>query len=290
MNCKLCSSNEIVLKYTIHRNDSSFLIYECLNCCFQFQNIPEKEAYRFYDEGYYTGQSSYNYLDERQIEEASRIVWNKRLRKLKKWERSDNSKNFLDIGCSFGGLMQSAKENGYAPYGIEVSQYSGEYAKNRHGGDRVFVGNCETISLPRNFFSIVTVIEVIEHLYQPRKALENVLQSMRKGGLLLIQTADMQGLQALIKRDKYNYYMEGHLSYFSKTNLLILLKEIGFSKVKFIGGVEFGLIPKLRKSRYSFKKITDYGNWLRITFYHFLSKINLFGLHFTSSMVILAWK
>ena len=113
---------------------------------------------------------------------------------------------------------------------------------------------------------------------------------MRTGGILLIQTADMSGLQAVSQRENYHYYLPGHLSYFTKDNLRDCLKNSGFSMVQYIGGVEFGLMPKLLKSEAGFKKAADYFKWLRIIFYHFLSKITLLNIHFTSSMVILARK
>lgn len=291
MNCKLCLNPHTELKYSVTAFDPPFDVYHCPVCGFQFQNIDPERAYAFYDTDYYTGGKQFSYLDERRNEEASRIVWQARMKRLIRRDRSGTEpKRFLDVGCAFGGLMQVAEESGYSAYGAEVSDYSAGYARERFGAERIWAGNVENISLPENYFSIVSMIEVIEHLYDPVKAIRNLYRAMRPGGVILIQTADMDGLQAKRHGKNYHYYLPGHLSYFTRTNLTRLMKETGFRRVGFFGGVEFGLLPKLRKSRYSFHKAADYLKWFRISWYHYLSKIALGRLHLTSSMVLLGWK
>jgi len=291
MICPLCGAGDTVFKYRIARFTPPFDIYECRACRFQFRDRTGLDAYSYYDQGYYEGGKEFTYTDERRLEEASRIVWRARMKRLKRRDHSGAEEPaFLDIGCSFGGLMQIAEEQGYRAYGAEVSEYSGGYARKRFGGDRIFTGSIEDIALPEGKFSAAAMIEVIEHIADPRKALENIARAMRPGGVFLVQTADMDGLQARRAKDMYHYYLPGHLSYFDRHNLRNLLMESGFSRTQYIGGVEFGLLPKLLKSRASFSRFSEYIKWVRISFYHWMSKITLGPWHLTSSMVILAWK
>jgi SAM-dependent methyltransferase len=291
MICRICGSENIGDKYRIVRFDPHFSIKECKRCGFLFQEIDVGKSNSFYGRGYYEGNSFYTYIDERKEEQACRAVWNKRFGKWSGWDRTGPpGGDYLDIGCAFGGLMQVAMEHGYHPYGVEVSEYSGNYTKKRFGAASVFIGNIEEMELPGNKFSILSLIEVIEHLYDPKKALLKAYASMKKGGVIIIQTADMDGLQARLFGPGYNYFLPGHLSYFSRSNLSKLLESTGFLNIKFIGGVEFGLLPKLIKSGYGFKKWTDYFKWLKISIYHYISKITLGRLHLTSSMVLVAWK
>ncbi len=291
MNCKICGKAQVFKLYEISKFYEPLIVFKCKDCGFIFQNIPKEKAYIFYSEEYYTGKQSYSYIDERKMEKFARYVWEKRVKVLKSLEKTnEKDKNFLDVGCSFGGLLKVAKENGFTPYGVEVSAYSGKYAMDLFGRENVFIGSIEDISLPENFFSIITMIEVIEHIFDPYKALKNLYNSLREGGIILIQTANMSGLQANIYKENYHYFLPGHISYFSHKNLKNLLKKIGFSKIKVYGGVEFGLLPKLLKSRGDFKTPKDYLKWIRIIFYHILSKIRIGDLFFTSSMVIIARK
>ena len=138
MECRICLSPKTKIKFNVNHFKPSFKIYECMESGFQFQDIDYKDAYRFYEEGYYTGSSSFNYQDERKMEEASRIVWKARIKKLL---QVSHSGNYLDIGCSFGGLMQTANEAGFEVYGAEVSNFSGEYSEKRFGNNKIFIGN-----------------------------------------------------------------------------------------------------------------------------------------------------
>ncbi|MCX7882066.1 MAG: class I SAM-dependent methyltransferase [Brevinematales bacterium] len=264
-------------------------ILRCVGCGFQFQDVKTEESLHWYGEGYYTGQGVYTYQDERQNKHASMAVWKARVRALKRMDKSKGEKRWLDVGCAFGGLLEGAVAFGYEPYGLEVSEYAGGYAQQIFPG-RIWIGNVEDYVLPKDFFSVVSMVEVIEHLGHPLRALENIYHALQPGGVLLVQTADMDGLQARLKGSSYHYYLPGHLSYFDRHNLASALKRVGFSRVKFVGGVEFGLLPKLVKSRALFRSIWDYRHWVRIALYHMASKVTIGPWHLTSSMVMIAWK
>ncbi len=286
--CPLCGGGAGFFR-GIDRWNPPLLIWRCEACGFQFQSKETSETAHLYDEGYYAGSSVYTYQDERQLKEPSMAVWRSRVRVLSRLEQSPGPKRWLDVGCAFGGLLEAAQERGYEPYGLEISEYSGGYARTVFPG-HIWIGNVEDFDLPEDFFSVVSLVEVIEHLSRPVEALERVYRSLQKGGVLLVQTADMDGLQARLKGSRYHYYLPGHLSYFDRHNLAEALRRVGFCKVRFIGGVEFGLLPKLVKSRASFRSLWDYRHWVRISLYHLASKITLGPWHLTSSMVMLAWK
>ena len=197
--------------------------------------------------------------------------------------------NFLDVGAAFGGFMNAASTR-YSTYGIEPSEYSGNEARKRFGGDRVHVGTLENHPFESGFFSAITMIEVIEHLADPAGAVRECFRLLRDGGVLVVQTANMAGLQARLQGERYAYFMPGHLSYFTRRNLTGLLADSGFSRIDAYLPVEFGLLPKLLKSRSAFTSIADYRRWLRIAWYHYTSKLRFGDFALTSSMVLYAVK
>ncbi len=252
---------------------------------FMNPRLNDEAIRNLYGEDYYTGRAEYSYYDEREAEKYSAYVWNKRIEIL---HRHVPGGNFLDVGSSFGGLLKAASRY-YAPHGIEVSPYAGGYSKTAAVGP-VHIGTLDDHPFERDFFSAITMIEVVEHLPDPLSALKECHRLLRKGGLLMIQTANMDGLQARLQGSGYAYFMPGHLSYFSKKNLAQTLTGIGFRNIKIFHPVEFGLLPKLKKSRYTFKSTWDYRRWLRISMYHFISKIHFNDFAATSSMVMYAFK
>ena len=177
----------------------------------------------------------------------------------------------------------------FKPYGVELSEYSGKYARTLFG-DNIHIGTLYNHPFTNDSFSVITMIEMIEHSNDPVFVLKESYKLLHKKGLLLIQTANMNGLQAKLLRQNYAMFMPGHLSYFTMRNLSDLLKKIGFQSIKIFYPVEFGLLPKLLKSRYNFNSKIDYLKWLRIAYYHYISKIRFSNFALTSSMVIYAFK
>lgn len=286
--CPLCSNRELVVHHIISRYTPPFRTERCLHCGFIFMNPPLRKSTRatLYRKGYYTGHAEYAYYDERKAEKHSKYVWEKRVEKIRSFVKTGN---VLDIGCAFGGFLKTLSRY-YTPYGIDISPYAGTEAQAAFGENNIHIGTLGDHPFRRDFFSVITMIEVLEHIAEPARAVSECYELLRDGGLLVIQTANMNGLQARILGKRYQYFLPGHLSYFNKYNIEMLLEKTGFSKIKFFHPVEFGLLPKLLKSRYNFTSILDYRKWFRITLYHLLSKIRYRAFALTSSMVVYAIK
>jgi len=285
--CPLCANGDISFKYHIDKYKIKFNTDICNNCGFIFMNpLPKNNVIEeFYSEDYFRGRADYSYIDEREIKKYSRYVWDRRVRIIHKYAGEGN---FLDIGCSFGGLLESAAKY-YTPYGIELSEYAFSHAEKLFGKN-IHHGTLSDHKFDDNFFSAITMIELIEHLPDPVHAINQCFKILRPGGVLVVQTANMNGKQARDLGENYEYFMPGHLSYFTAENLSMLLKTAGFRKIKIYYPVEFGLLPKLLKSRGSFKKLSDYAAWFRISSYHIKSKLHFGNFAMTSSMVIYAVK
>ena len=62
----------------------------------------------------------------------------------------------------------------------------------------------------------------------------------------------------------------------------------GFSKICIFRPVDFGLLPKLKKSRGDFNSLKDYARWMSIASYHLKGKLKIKEHPLTSSMVVYA--
>ncbi len=291
--CNLCGgkARDFEKVYTIDSFSEPFDIYRCSRCglMFRYPMPSEDEVKSFYSEEYYTGKAEVSYIDERELGEKAKAVWKARLKKLSKMvETDDRPIRFLDVGCSFGGFVETAQEFGFESYGVELSEYSSKYAVSK--GLNVFNGTLIQAGYRSDYFHIITMVELIEHLTDPMSYLKEAHRILKKGGVLLVQTANLDGIQAKFFGKDYHYFIPIHLHYFTSKTIKGILKKAGFSKVKVVYGVEFGLLPKLIKSSATFTKITDYLKWIRISTYHFLSKIHIGEKALMSSMVAFAWK
>jgi SAM-dependent methyltransferase len=281
--CPLCLVDNWEFLYFSTFHQYNLPIYTCKTC--NLQTIHPKDHINLeemYSESYYTGKAEYKYKDERKTEHYDSYVWDARIRNIKNFSKSGN---FLDVGSSFGGFLNRAKLLGFQVYGVEVSKYSSDYAIER--GIDTFCGTFLNNPYPDDFFNVITLIEVIEHLENPRDVFQKLYNQLQKNGLLVIQTANFEGQQAKSSGSDYHYYLPGHLYYYSKSILERILLKLGFSKTIMYYGVDFPLISKLLKSRGSFQKIGDYTKWWNISKYHLQSKL-IKGS--TSSMVLYAIK
>ncbi|AKH76840.1 methionine biosynthesis protein MetW-like protein [Leptospira interrogans str. 2003000735] len=282
--CPCCQKKDWKFLYNSTFKNYNIPIYLCLNCGLQTQ-YPKPEPSKLYTEEYYSGKANFSYRDERQTEKFDRYVWKARISNIQKFKSNGE---FLDVGCSFGGFLNCAKEAGFQVTGVEISHYSAEVARSR--GLKIYTGEFLDIDLPENFFDVITLVEVIEHLSYPEKVFEKLGKILKPGGLLLIQTANFEGWQAINAGADYHYYLPGHFYYYSESNLKKILDRFGFRDSITYLGVDFSIFAKLLKSRGSFKSWNEYWKWIRISVYHWKSKLKKQNRPLTSSMVLYGFK
>lgn len=285
MLCPFCKI-EAKFLYKISRFDPPLNIYECPECRLQMQY--QTNPYQFYTKEYFDGSSQYSYFDERIYFKYSEYVWKARLRTIKKYKSPPA--RFLDVGCSFGGFILTALKEGYDAYGIDVSSFVVKEAKNEPLlKNRIIQSNLLDYE-PKEPFDIITLIEVIEHVPEPEQVFQKLYDLLNPRGLLIIQTANFDGLQAKLFKEHYHYYLPGHLYYYSKTNLTRILKTYGFDNFIYFHGVDFGLLPKLKKLRGFISHPKHYYKYIKTSIYHLLSKVYFKTFSLTSSFVLYAFK
>ena len=161
--CPLCKGSNLKFHYIIEKFNPHFKVNKCSGCGFIFMNprFRDNILKDLYSENYYSGKAEYSYYDERDAEKYSQYVWKKRIQTIKRY--SDGG-NFMDVGCAFGGFLKTASEY-YTPFGIELSEYSGAHAKSLFGSN-IHIGSLADHPFNSDFFSVITMIELLEHIQQ----------------------------------------------------------------------------------------------------------------------------
>lgn len=142
----------------------------------------------------------------------------------------------LDCGAATGFLLDVAAELGYQPYGLELSEFGAKAIADKFGEDRVFCGELQNAAFPGiapGDFDVITMCDYIEHVRDPRHTLELARKLLRPGGTIAITTPDAGSPSRRVLGTGWTHYKIEHLFYFNKKNLERLLKDIGFSTVKF---------------------------------------------------------
>ena len=299
MKCPLCDGDSIFY-HDFQQNPYRFKVRRCVECDILFQEEINEPHQHLYQEEYYKNSKTdkknseiYRYHDERNVSQAASSVWKARVKNIRKYVQEGN---FLDVGCAFGGLLNEASRY-FQTVGIDISEYAVKEGKEWCRDKDIYgIFQASLVELPKDKiftegnFQVITMVEVAEHLSQPRESLEAAYRLLSPGGLLLIQTANFEGWQAKKAGVNYHYFLPGHLIYYTAASLRKTLQEIGFKNFREFVPVDFSVFPKLVKSRASFAKISDYVKWLRIIGYHFKSKFRYKGSPLTSSYVLYAFK
>ena len=92
----------------------------------------------------------------------------------------------LECGCAHGFQLDWLRRQGWEVAGNEVSPHAAAYARDRLGLS-VLEGPLETAPLPAAAFDVIYMVDILEHLSDPRPALANVRRALSPGGVLLVQ-------------------------------------------------------------------------------------------------------
>lgn len=136
----------------------------------------------------------------------------------------------LDVGCAFGDLLSLLDENKYTTFGIDISQYAINRAKKITKAQLMLGDLNKKLSYKDNFFDAVFALDVIEHLDSPYKFLLEMHRVLKKGGVLFIQTPNINSIFEVFAKDKWFAYTdETHLYLFNRKSLRFILQKSGFS-------------------------------------------------------------
>jgi len=142
----------------------------------------------------------------------------------------------LDCGAATGFLLDVAAELGYAPYGLELSEFGANAIADKFGRERVFCGelqHAEFADAKPGDFSTITMCDYIEHVRDPRQTLALARKLVADGGTVAITTPDAGSPSRRVLGTGWTHYKLEHLYYFNKRNLERLLLDVGFKRVKF---------------------------------------------------------
>ncbi len=253
INCVLCNSNESRLIF----EEGQIAIVECKSCGLAYNNpriCEEKELKKVYDEKYFGGKDfsfsdiiveswagNSNYISS--FYEKKEEITQNFLKILNEIERYKKEKGrFLELGCAYGFFLDVVRNRGWEAHGVEISNDSANYARQELKLD-VKIGTLEEANYPDEYFDVIFLSDVLEHLPNPIEILKEINRILKPDGILrMLVPNDLYCLSVWIKKiirgTKYrkpSVLPPIHLYFFSKDTLQKALKKTGFDilKIKF---------------------------------------------------------
>lgn len=140
------------------------------------------------------------------------------------------SGRLLDVGCGCGQLLQAARDIGFEAYGVDPSREAAGQAKAC--GFEAVHGLYSADLYPENYFDLITIIHVIDHVMSPLDLLRSVQKHLRPGGAVLIATHNVQSLLAKLMGRHFIAYNVQHITYYTPDSLDQMLHHSGLKPIK----------------------------------------------------------
>jgi 2-polyprenyl-3-methyl-5-hydroxy-6-metoxy-1,4-benzoquinol methylase len=251
-NCPFCKSSG----HELFLRPDKLIVKFCSDCgCYFVDPAPSVDALNHFYEGYsqthrfapLTKKAARTYLrsdplsDFRVAEVASMV--------------NINGSRVLDIGCGDGRYALQFKKLGATVEGVDRDEAAVSFARNELGLKGTAVNSIENFHV-NNLYDVVLMLDLIEHVFQPRSILQKASSNLADNGLLVIWTPNASFIQQHSDATPLQVDLE-HIQYLSFETCsyladvlhleIVHLESIGFpSKSKHISNVEDKYVPTNR--------------------------------------------
>jgi SAM-dependent methyltransferase len=145
--------------------------------------------------------------------------------------RGDNLGKLLDVGCGSGQFLALMTHLGWDVLGVEPDSSACRMAAERWG---IVPINGWIEDVAERDFDLVSMIGVIEHLYDPVDTLRKIRGLLKPGGKVFVTTHDISGPgPRLFGKHWVGWEVPQHLYFFDQNSMMAALNKAGFKRVKF---------------------------------------------------------
>jgi SAM-dependent methyltransferase len=160
-------------------------IRQCRECGLGRSETADFDPAAYYTGGYFSGQHADGYADYLASEPVLRREFAHTVEFIRRYRASGK---LLDVGCAYGFFLQEAKRF-FDVAGIELAEDA--VAHCRRTGLNVLDGVADPTNLGRlGRMDVVVLLDVIEHLPDPRDTLRLCAQHLNPGGIIVLTTGD----------------------------------------------------------------------------------------------------
>jgi len=191
-------------------------IYQCNTCGFRFCPTVDNVTahYEKMEDAQYEATRNERALQTQQI-----------LQQIKKFKIGGA---LLDVGAGSGILVEQAIKQSFDAVGIEPSASLYETATAL--GLPMIHGTLPQVSL-LNRFDVVALIDVIEHVDNPRALMREISYCMQADAICVVITPDVNSWAARLMRAKWWHYRLAHIGYFDEKTLRQLVTTAGLEVI-----------------------------------------------------------
>lgn len=231
--CPFCSNAEYM---KIYQERGMLGIVRCLKCNLIYVNPRLKSPEKIYwgDAGKYLKEAKLIFEGKARHHRDPNYIADLKL--IYKYKPSGE---FLDVGTNMGFFLRNAKNRKWNLHGAEPSASLAEAAR-KYFGLNVKTAFLEDAGFKDNFFDVVTMTDVFEHISEPSKILIEVHRILKSDGVLFIKVPNClynlfkfyvsRAAGRLADYDLFDSYE--HVVHYSDSTIRKMLAKYGFEVLK----------------------------------------------------------
>jgi 2-polyprenyl-3-methyl-5-hydroxy-6-metoxy-1,4-benzoquinol methylase len=223
-----CPSCKSKLNFILFTKDY-FKYRRCENCSLVYVSpiLKEKKIINLYKNSQYSNAWG-KILSNKTEYKFNQNKFENILRDIKKI--TNKKGKLLDVGCAVGQFLDTFKKENWKTYGIELNDFERKISqKKKHV---VYNKKIEDDFLPKEHFDLVSILEVLEHVYDPLKVIKSISRITKKNGLLIIIVPNVESLAASIMQSRCNMFLGmSHITMFSPHTLKLLVEKFSFKQI-----------------------------------------------------------
>jgi len=227
--CIFCGNTRNSFKYPTHDMlENDYELRQCLECgCWFLFPMPTDEILsKAYDTSYY-GAEQHKFG----VKPVAKFIDNFRGKRAAGIARLlKENQCALDIGCGRGDFLRHLSSYGnFNLYGIERSE-TALVKSGENNNIHILSRALSETDFPDDFFDVVTMFHVFEHLTEPKKTLEIISSILKPGGHLVISIPNIGSWQARWFKGKWLHLdPPRHLLFFEPRDFFEVMKKLNFS-------------------------------------------------------------
>ena len=249
--CEICGSKKIGI---LLKGDDKLLgipgkfsLFKCKNCKVIFLNPQptDSELEKHYPNGGYYSLKNIDtqskklklklllykiYFNKKDKDSLLRLILSP-LKFIARGTKINQGLKLLDIGSGSGQFIYEMKRFGMEVYGVEPGNFN-------KGDSKKYGLNIKNLNLikakyPKEFFNLITINHVFEHISNPNQTIIEIKRILKKDGLLIMGIPNTHSLsRILFGKNWLALDIPRHLFNYSPKNITYLLEKSGFKVTK----------------------------------------------------------
>ncbi len=186
-------------------------VFRCTECGLGSATKGGFDPETYYTADFFNGNTEGGYPDYITSEKVLRAEFRTLVERVRQVVQSGT---LIEIGAAYGFFLLEAKDH-YQVHGVEIADEAAEFARER-GLDVRTGGLTRSILEEIGPIDVAVMLDVIEHLEDPKAALELCSEFLRPGGAVILTTPDFASALARITGKSWrNMTPPQHLWYFT---------------------------------------------------------------------------